>query len=349
MVFKFVGKFCRDAKFRKEYLKSWTDIRNYSRKDFLIFFFGSQLAYGIYYTTRYSLIGDVPVYHHSRVISNIAGAIGRTYIPKFMRSTLYGFYAKTYGVNLDEMVRPLEDNTSFVDFFTRDVKPRFIDQNPNLLVSPADSKVLTLSEVTENQVMLIKQMKYGLGEFLSGTRDSVMKEEELIGLKYRDQKKEPTKLYSAIFYLSPGDYHHYHSPCDFKVYMRRHIVGYLYPVKISYIESKPRVYEDNERVTLFGEWNKGFMTQTYVGATNVGSMTLTHEPGFDTNYLSAVGRDKSNDVTYKTPVFLAKGQEVGAFRLGSTVVMVFEAPPNFQWLIKEGDKVKFGQPVGICP
>jgi phosphatidylserine decarboxylase len=281
------------------------------------------------------------------VASNLAGTVGRVYIPSFLRKPLFGLYAKTYGVLLDDMVRPLEDYSSFVDFFTRQVKPRQLDPQPAVVVAPADSKVLTVCEVKGNDVLLIKGMTYGLGEFLTGRREERFSSEDIEKIKKADQSKEKTKIYSAIFYLSPGDYHRYHSPCDFAVKSRKHIVGYLYPVKISYIEHTPRVYEDNERVALFGEWEKGLMTQVYVGATNVGSMTLTHEgPSFDTDKLAAASLKKVNDLIYPSPVKLAKGQEVGMFRLGSTVVMIFEAPEKFQWSIKEGDSVRFGQPIG---
>lgn len=317
-------------------------------------FFGTQLAYGMYYIAVHTKAEDVPLYHvrlhneqYTRVMSNAAGSVGRLYIPTFLRSTLYGLYARSYGVNLEEMVEPLDKYNSFVEFFTRQVKPRNIDPSQSVVVAPADSKVLTITEVKGNDVLLIKEINFGLGEFLTGKREEVFSPEDVEKIKKTDQSIEKTKIYSAVFYLSPGDYHRYHSPCDFTVKSRKHIVGYLYPVKINYIDRTPRVYEDNERVILFGEWSKGLMTQVYVGATNVGSMTLTHEgPDFKTDRLASVSLSKVNDMVYPSPVMLKKGDEVGMFKLGSTVVMVFEAPESFKWNIKEGDSVKYGQTVG---
>ena len=277
----------------------------------------------------------------------MAGWVGERQIPKFLRKTLFGLYAKSYNVVIDDMVKPIEEYTSFVDFFTREVKPRQIDANPNVLVAPADSKVLTLTEVNKNDVLLIKGINYGLGEFLTGKKEDIYSDEDISKIRKTDQTKAKTKILSAIFYLNPGDYHRYHSPCDFTVRSRKHIMGYLYPVKISYIEKTPRVYEDNERVALFGEWSQGLMTQVYVGATNVGSMTLTHEGNkLLTNSLSPLNNQKVKTAIYEKPVFIPKGSEVGMFKLGSTVVMVFEAPHNFEWTIKEGDKVRFGQTIG---
>lgn len=268
------------------------------------------------------------------------------YIPVFLRETLYGLYGRTYNVDREEIVKPLKDFNNFIEFFTREVKPRTVDRSTRVVVAPADSKVLTVSEVTGNDVLLVKDMRYTLGEFLTGDKGVVYSAEDLEKIKQVDQRQEKTKLYSAIFYLSPGDYHRYHSPCDFLVRHRKHIVGYLYPVKVSYIESTPRVYEDNERVAMFGQWQKGLMTQVYVGATNVGSMLISSDPKFDTNKFSTRQLPKVSTHTYKDPLLLHKAQEVGMFRLGSTVVMIFEAPETFKFSIKEGQSVKYGQPIG---
>ena len=79
----------------------------------------------------------------------------------------------------------------------------------------------------------------------------------------------------------------YHSPADFLAKRSNHMIGKLRPVKISYIEKNPKVYERNERVALFGEWIKEqtnyFMTLVFVGATNVGSIGLCFDPDLMTN------------------------------------------------------------------
>lgn len=321
------------------------DLSTYSVKKLVLVFLGANLGFGLYATLRDTRLEDVQVYHSTRLISSFAGWCGRLGIPHFMRATLFGYYCKVYNVRQEDMLRPLDDYTSFVDFFTRKVKERQVDPNPAVLVAPADSKVLAVTPVTGNDVLMVKNVKYPLGEFLTGSRKEVYTAADLAGIKKSPQDKQPTELWSAIFYLSPGDYHRYHSPVDFSVRQRRHVAGHLYPVKISYIEENPRVYADNERLGLFGEWKYGLMSQVYVGATNVGSMTVAHEPDLETNILSAVNRKKVEAKTYTKPVELKKGQEVGMFKLGSTVVMVFEAPKGIEWHVKEGDAVRYGQPI----
>lgn len=222
------------------------------------------------------------------------------------------------------------------------MKPREFSQDENDLISPADSKILSFCEIKSNDTLLVKSVKYQLGEFLTGNKSLIYTEKDLAKIK----KNEENSLYSVIFYLSPGDYHRYHSPTDFKVKRRNHILGYLWPVKESYIEKNSGVYEDNERVCLFGNWKHGLMTQVYVGATNVGSMTLNHEPEFLTDVILYEDRNEKVELkTYSDEVILNKGGEVGMFRLGSTVVMIFEGPKDLEWTVEQGQKVRYGDVV----
>jgi phosphatidylserine decarboxylase len=152
-----------------------------------------------------------------------------------LRNTLYGWFASSYGVNMDEIVEPVDSFPRFVDFFTRKIHPREVDQNANVLVSPADSKVLSFTEVTGNDVLLVKDIKYNLAEFLTGNKSA---EEGRLIQDMLSRTAEGNKLYSVIFYLSPGDYHRYHSSVDFEVDYRNHIAGHLWPVKVDYVSSK---------------------------------------------------------------------------------------------------------------
>ena len=87
----------------------------------------------------------------------------------------------------------------------------------------------------------------------------------------------------ATIYLSPGDYHRFHSPAVFNCHYRRHISGYLDPVKPAWVNVHKDTFKDNERVSLFGEWAHGFFAMTYVGATNVGSISLHFDKTLVTN------------------------------------------------------------------
>ena len=69
----------------------------------------------------------------------------------------------------------------------------------------------------------------------------------------------------------------FHSPSDFRVKSRNHIAGFLQPVKVDLVEKKARIYETNERVGIFGTFPFGFLGMVFVGAFNVGSMTLNFD------------------------------------------------------------------------
>lgn len=90
-----------------------------------------------------------------------------------------------------------------------------------------------------------------------------------------------------VIYLSPGDYHRFHSPAIHTAEYRRHVVGYLSPVKPSYVQNHPDTFAKNERVNIFGEWRgdeQNFFFVSYVGALNVGSICLDFDKEVITNY-----------------------------------------------------------------
>lgn len=105
-------------------------------------------------------------------------------------------------------------------------------------------------------------------------------------------QESPTekKLYHCVFYLAPGDYHGFHAPADMTAISRRHLPGYLIPVRpyvanavkvIWYfrkLSSHKGLYELNERVAIIGEWQHGAIALVAVGATNVGSISISFDP-----------------------------------------------------------------------
>jgi phosphatidylserine decarboxylase len=86
-----------------------------------------------------------------------------------------------------------------------------------------------------------------------------------------------------VIYLAPSDYHRFHAPAICNAEYRRHIAGYLDPVKPSYVNKHKDVFKNNERVNLFGNWSNGFFFQSFVGALNVGSIKLLCDPKLTTN------------------------------------------------------------------
>lgn len=125
---------------------------------------------------------------------------------------------------------------------------------------------------------------------------------------------------------------------------RIHIAGYLWPVKPQWLINNKKAYTDNERVTIFGNWTHGLISTVFVGATNVGSILLDFDPTLKTNSKDVkqkIDTKKLDDIKIKI------GDQMGMFKFGSTVVMIFEVPEDYKFVkFEDGAKIQFGQLIG---
>jgi phosphatidylserine decarboxylase len=165
--------------------------------------------------------------------------------------------------------------------------------------------------------------------------------------------KPGTKLFHMVIYLAPGDYHRIHAPVAFNIRNLRHFPGTLFPISPLVARLIPNLFSLNERVVLSGSGPFGFFSMTAVGAYNVGSMSFNFDKSVITNRLRRDFRNPNlrmftfggcgcyayNSTYPGDGIRLAKGQELGRFNLGSTVVLIFEAPADFTFTVLPGDKV----------
>ena len=193
---------------------------------------------------------------------------------------------------------------------------------------------------------------------------------------FSSSSKTPTALYYIVVYLAPGDYHRFHSPASWVAEKRRHFAGELYSVSPYLQRTLPGLFTLNERVVLLGRWRWGFFSFTPVGATNVGSIKINFDRELRTNSLTtdtaadraaeeASGRGEPYsgfaEATYGAASkilgghALRKGEEMGGFQLGSSIVLVFEAPrgsteglrkDGWQWGVQQGQQVRYGEAIG---
>jgi len=132
----------------------------------------------------------------------------------------------------------------------------------------------------------------------------------------------------------------------------------LFPISPSFARWIPNLFALNERVVLSGEWDQGYYSLTAVGAYNVGSIALNFDKDLNTNavyrdwrcpnleFLSWKGLGTYNyNVNYENPINLTRGEEIGHFNLGSTIVLVFECD-EFEFSVKSGERVLMGQKLG---
>lgn len=284
-----------------------------------------------------------------RIASRICGWIASVELPVSLRPILYGFYAKTFHANLDEIDIDLCEFPSLVDFFVRPLKcnVRPIDATVNI-VSPSDGKILHVGPVTSCRVEQVKGVTYNLRHFLGDVKSSAPND---IG-KYTKEDddaymqtllKDPSnQLYQISVYLAPGDYHRFHSPSDWEIEFRRHFQGKLLSVNPRVAKLLPDLFSLNERAVYIGKWEGGFMAYTAVGATNVGSIKVYCDKDLHTNTIKWPESKCCKDVNLGCAQ-IRKGELFGEFRMGSTIVLLFEAPKDFQFSVSTGEQIKVGQ------
>jgi phosphatidylserine decarboxylase len=242
--------------------------------------------------------------------STLIGVGARRSIPRPLRAPLYRAFARAVGARLDEVEAPLPDYPSFGDFFARHLVDgaRPVDDAP--LVSPCDGAVGACGVVDRGTLVQAKGHDYRLEDLVV---DGALAR-ALDGGQF------------ATIYLSPRDYHRVHAPAAGAVTRYHYVPGRRWPVSPRYVENVERLFAVNERVVIEQSSPWGPIAIVMVSATGVGNIWLTHA-GHDSRRWRAQG--ELRHVAVDAPV--AAGDEVGAFLLGSTVVLVL--PPGAPALV----------------
>ncbi|KAL2912117.1 phosphatidylserine decarboxylase 1 [Polyrhizophydium stewartii] len=279
-----------------------------------------------------------------RAISRAWGWMNDLTVPEFLRGPLYRTYSSIFGCNLDEMRQEnLLEYRNLAEFFYRELKPGarpIAGPERAALVSPADGKVLHFGKVeSDGSIEQVKGLTYSVNALLgpsevSGGAAAV--------------PAPGNSLFQAVIYLAPGDYHRFHSPADWRVGTVRHFAAELFSVSPMLARVLNHLFVLNERVVMLGRWKHGFFSMIPVGATNVGSIRINMCPDLATNLPESELPLGVYDHAV-APQDVARGAEMGGFRLGSTVVLVFEAPSSFEFAIAEGQKLRVGEPLGRWP
>ncbi|XP_031556691.1 phosphatidylserine decarboxylase proenzyme, mitochondrial-like isoform X2 [Actinia tenebrosa] len=281
-----------------------------------------------------------------RAVSRLWGQVNNYDLPVFMRWPVIGLYSWVFSCNLAEA--EIEDIKSYPNlgaFFRRQLKPdvRPVDHSA-VLTSPADGYIMHHGEVVGDTVEQVKGITYDLTTFLGPNHPC---SKTAITEHSSEDKRH---FFHCVLYLGPGDYHSFHSPAEWTVKTRRHFPGELLSVSPSIQRIIKGLFNYNERVVLSGSWEYGFFAYAAIGASNVGSIYVDFDEELKTNisgkYIPGSFIEKLLSTTGMEGFSLTKGQKMGGFNLGSTIVLIFEAPKDFRFNVKAGDKVKFGQALG---
>ncbi|XP_057600375.1 phosphatidylserine decarboxylase proenzyme, mitochondrial isoform X3 [Hippopotamus amphibius kiboko] len=302
--------------------------------------------------SRVALYKSVP----TRLLSRAWGRLNQVELPHWLRRPVYSLYIWTFGVNMKEAaVEDLHHYRNLSEFFRRKLKPQ---ARPvcglHSVISPSDGKILSFGQVKNCEVEQVKGVTYSLESFLgprTPAEDLPFPPATSCG-SFRSQlvTREGNELYHCVIYLAPGDYHCFHSPTDWTVSHRRHFPGSLMSVNPGMARWIKELFCHNERVVLTGDWKHGFFSLTAVGATNVGSIRIYFDRDLHTNS-PRYSKGSYNDFSFvthtnKEGIAMRKGEHLGEFNLGSTIVLIFEAPKDFNFKLKAGQKIRFGEALG---
>lgn len=261
-----------------------------------------------------------------RLSTHFFGALCACKTP-WLKNALIRRFMKVYPVKFHEALSEnLDDYENFNAFFTRKLKPQLrpLADSP-ALISPVDGFISSMGNIKYDQIFQAKGHEFSL-QALLGKNDWA---ERFIGGTY------------ATLYLSPSDYHRVHTPLDATLKAMQLIPGQLYSVNPETVDHCPNLFARNERLVTLYDTPQGPMAIILVGALNVGSMFTAWHGQVHSNFLHTWEGD---DIT------LQRGDEVGGFLMGSTVIMLF-AQHMVEWYdFPPQSAIRLGQALGtvIC-
>lgn len=238
---------------------------------------------------------------------------------------------KQYGVNMDEaLIGDIKQFKSFNDFFTRELKPdaRPISSVVDAIVSPADGVVSQAGNITQGDIIQAKGKTFTVKELLGGSEERAA--------AFNDG------IFTTI-YLSPKDYHRLHMPLNGTLKEMVHVPGKLFSVNAATTEAVPRLFARNERVCCIFDTEIGEMALILVGAIFVSSVETVWHGVVTPPTLTEV---RNWLYTENVPT-LAKGEEMGRFNMGSTIIVLFSKDAaQWQQDLTANQAVKLGEMIG---
>ncbi len=263
-----------------------------------------------------------------QLLTVLAGKFARARCGRLTTGVIKWFVGR-YKVNMAEAANPdMAAYPSFNEFFTRPLRAGVRPLADAAYVCPVDGAISQFGRIERDQIFQAKGHSYSTTALVGGDA----------GLAAQFEDGE-----FATLYLSPRDYHRIHMPCDGRLKRMIYVPGELFSVNPLTARNVPGLFARNERVVCVFEGGQGDFILTLVGATIVGSMaTVWH---------GLVNPPRTRDIREwkydNQNISLKKGDEMGRFLLGSTVVMLFRKDVlkfNAQW--QAGGAVSMGQMMG---
>jgi phosphatidylserine decarboxylase len=267
-----------------------------------------------------------------RSASAAVGALARMALPQSLRAPLFGRFARAYGANLEEADRPIDRYESFLDFFTRRLKPGLRPQapeEPGGVNSPVDARLIAAGRIEDGTLIQAKGLPYRLDELLDG---------DPLAPNFEGG-------HFLTLYLAPKDYHRIHVPLPGHCLAVGRVEGELWPVNDASTAFTPRLYVRNRRAYWIavgsGPCDGLSAGVVLVGATHVGGVVI------DGRWLSGRALPARGRLAVDR-LACAPGDDLGVFELGSTVVLIIGGSRKNEWRSTRGlGPVQVGERLGI--
>jgi phosphatidylserine decarboxylase len=246
--------------------------------------------------------------------------------PKLHRIAMRAF-ARRYGVALDEAERGVDGYTTFAEFFSRRLKPglRPVDTDPHAVVSPVDGAVSQIGYAEGEICVQAKGIRFPLSKLLGSEQDA---------RGFQDGA-------FATLYLSPRDYHRIHAPLSGGIVGYTYIPGEFWPVNPRSVRTREALFCLNERLITYLSTTAGPCAVVKVGATCVARIRASYDEVLTHSGSRPLARH------YDRPMPIEKGAELGAFEMGSTVILLFQKD-RVRWETSLGPEspLRMGQRIG---
>lgn len=262
------------------------------------------------------------------LLSRLMHRICRCRVP-WLKNRMISTIIRQYKVDMTEAIHhDIDAYKHFNAFFTRKIKTetRPVAVGNDVIVSPVDGRISQLGSIEAGRIVQAKGHDYSTLELLGG-------DDQLAAEFHGGQ--------FATIYLSPRDYHRIHMPISGKLTRMRYLPGKLFSVNPLTVRGVPRLFARNERVVTIFQTDFGPVAVILVGAIFVGSMeTVWHEGEITPPYTKGILDWYYADAHIR----LNKGEEMGRFNMGSTVVLLLPAhAPNWTADWKAEMQIKLGQ------
>lgn len=237
--------------------------------------------------------------NYRNIASRMLGKLTNKQFSKRVINRAIRIYTNKYDISLSNFIIPEGGFKTFNEFFTR----KFVEGKRPIgqgLVSPVDGYIYDYGKITKDNKIYVKFKHYYV--------------EDLLGEECKDMNSY------SVLYLSPADYHRVHACFDMNITGVSYLPGTLHSVKQKVVRKKDSVYCRNERIVIYGDSEYGKFYFILVGALLVGKVKLSFDSGLQTNIRNGV----YSTIKYDKSISIKKGEELGYFEMGSSVVILLE-------------------------